>query len=153
GRRQRVMKTFCSSCEQWSLLPLDGGTGERAHAKCEHCTAPLQAEGYYSRCRSCGHYYLEADPMVKGASSDVDNAGQNEQSALSGTTVMDVGESAQVEFANRSPRLQPPSTACLLCNNVPSTSLVVDEVAVAYTTEAQTRKSRDGKYYIQLYMD
>src|SRR2546430_2361874 len=99
------MKTFCSCCEKWSLLPLDGGKGERAHAQCSHCSAPLGVEEHYALCGHCGHYYLGNEAI------------------------------------------------CPLCDNNSNVEMVIDEVVVAYTTEAQSRKSRDGQYYLQLYMD
>src|SRR5436190_15576806 len=98
------MKTYCSCCEQWSLLPLDGGKGEIARVRCEYCTAPIQVEDHYALCQHCGHYSLGND------------------------------------------------SSCPLCHNAAGTDMVIDEVVVAYTTETQTRKARDGQYYKQLYI-
>src|SRR5438067_963568 len=98
------MKTFCECCEQWTLLPADGGRGKRPHALCEHCAAPLHEDDRYSLCPDCGSFYL---------------AGYGE---------------------------------CPLCAHVVS-SAAASETSEAYSTESQRRKSRDGQYYWQLYID
>ena len=96
-------RTFCSCCEQWSLLPLDGGPGERVRAACEHCSAPLLAADLYRFCHQCGHHYL--------------------------------GE----------------YSICPLTHEVAAAATV--GAGEDYATETQQRKSRDGQYYWQLYMD
>src|SRR5438270_11539453 len=52
------MKTFCDCCEQWTLLPADGGKGKRPRAVCEHCNAPLHADERYIPCPDCRSFYF-----------------------------------------------------------------------------------------------
>jgi DNA polymerase-1 len=98
------MKTLCDRCEQWTLLPPDGGKGKRPHALCEHCAAPQRADDRYAICPHCASFYL-----------------------------LEYGE-------------------CPLCPHAVISAAALDG-SQAYATEAQQRKSRDGQYFWQLYLD
>jgi DNA polymerase I-like protein with 3'-5' exonuclease and polymerase domains len=98
------MKTLCDRCEQWTLLPADGGKGKRPHALCEHCATPQRADDRYVLCPHCASFYL-------------------------------------VEYGE-----------CPLCPHAVISAAALDG-SQAYATEAQQRKSRDGHYFWQLYLD
>ena len=51
------MTTWCPCCEQWSVLPADGGQGDSPCVLCQHCEATLRVESRYRFCGECSRYH------------------------------------------------------------------------------------------------